>query len=147
MKERIAQFFDNYAARFNAVLKGAEPDVAATCACFAGCFVSSGPAGVQCGNNDERFRESIPQRFAFYKSIGMESMNIGSRVITQLDDMHAMVKIHWQSRYVKQEGNRVEIGFDNHYFVQVRNENVKIFAYTTGDEQQALAEKGLEPYR
>lgn len=147
MNELIAPFFDNYALRFNEVLHGSEPDVAATADNFADCFVEASPAGIQCGKNDERFKESIPKGFAFYKSIGMISMKIGSRIITPLDEYHAMVKIHWQSLYVKKEGNRLEIGFDTHYFVQVKNGTVKIFAYVTGDEQKVLEEKGLAPYR
>ncbi len=52
-------------------------------------------------------------------------MKIGSKAITELDEYHAMVKIHWQSLYQKKEGNREEIGFDVHYFVQVMNGAVK----------------------
>lgn len=147
MKELISRFFDDYASRFNKALKGKDPDVTGTTGSFASCFVEASPAGIICSKNDERFKEAIPKGYAFYQSIGTVSMKIGSKAITELDEFHAMVKIHWQSLYEKKEGNREEIGFDVHYFVQVMNEKVKIFAYITGDEQKLLQEKGLAPYR
>ncbi|WP_118950495.1 hypothetical protein [Taibaiella helva] len=147
MKELIHQFFDDYARRFNEALASDAPDVEGTAACFAPCFVEAGPKGVQCGRNNAQFREMIPRGYAFYRSIGTLSMKIGSRIITPLDEQHAMVKIHWQSLYRKKEGNRVEIGFDVHYFVQVMGDTVSIFAYVTGDEQKLLQEKGLIPYQ
>ena len=146
MKEVISQFFDDYAKRFNEALSGAEPDIANTVAGFAPCFVEASPVGIICSKNDERFKDAIPRGYDFYKSIGTKSMKICSQVITVLDDLHAMVKIHWQSLYVKQAGNREEIGFDVHYFVQVKEDKVKIFAYITGDEQKLLDERGLVPY-
>jgi hypothetical protein len=147
MKEVISQFFDDYAKRFNEALSGAEPDVENTIASFAPCFVEASPVGIICSKNDERFKDAIPRGYDFYKSIGTQSMKICSQVITVLDDLHAMVKIHWQSLYVKQTGNKEEIGFDVHYFVQVKDEQVKIFAYITGDEKKLLDERGLVPYK
>jgi len=147
MNDIISRFFDDYAARFNKALSGQDPDIADTVAAFAACFVEASPAGIICSKNDERFRDAVPKGYAFYKSIGTQSMKICSKVITPLDAMHAMVKIHWQALYVKKAGNRAEVGFDIHYFVQVKDGAAKIFAYITGDEQQLLKAHGLEPYR
>lgn len=147
MTELIAAFFDDYARRFNQALNGDMPDVDKTVAAFASCFVEASPVAVICNKNDERFKDAIPKGYDFYRSIGTQSMKICSRVITVLDSMHAMVKIHWQALYVKQAGNREEIGFDIHYFVQVKDGAVKIFAYITGDEQQLLKDRGLVPYK
>lgn len=147
MKELIHQFFDDYVRRFNDTLNTDTPDIEGIAAGFASCFVQATPAGVLCGSNDAQFREVLPRGYAFYRSIGTVSMKIGSRVITPIDDYHAMVKIHWQSLYRKQDDSRIEIGFDVHYFVQVLRGTVKIFAYVTGDEQKVFREKGLTPYR
>lgn len=147
MKELISRFFDNYAARFNSALQDEAPDIEATVNSFGPCFVEASPAGIICSKNDERFKDAIPKGYQFYKSIGTVSMKIGSKTITELDEYHAMVKIHWQSLYQKKEGNREEIGFDVYYFVQVMDQRPKIFAYVTGDEQKLLQEKGLVPYR
>ncbi|WP_118976361.1 hypothetical protein [Taibaiella koreensis] len=146
MKALIHQFFDDYTRRFNDALNTETPDIEGMAACFASCFVEAGLAGIHCSRNNTQLRDMLPKGFAFYRSIGAVSMKIGSRVITPLDKCHAMVRIHWQSLYRKQEGNRLEIGFDAHYFVQVIDGTVKIFACVTGDEQKQLQEKGLTPY-
>lgn len=146
MKELINRFFDEYAARFNKALKGEAPDVEGTVNSFAPCFVEASPAGIICSKNDDRFKDAIPKGYEYYRSIGTVSMKIGSKAITELDEYHAMVKVHWQTLYQKKEGNREEIGFDVHYFVQVMHDAVKIFSYITGDEQKLLQEKGLVPY-
>lgn len=147
MKELIHQFFDDYVRRFNDALHTDTPDIEGIAASFASCFVQATPAGVLCSSNDAHFREVLPRGYAFYRSIGTVSMKIGSRIITPIDEHHAMVKIHWQSLYRKQDDSRIEIGFDVHYFVQVLDNAVKIFAYVTGDEQKVFEEKGLKPYR
>lgn len=147
MKELISQFFDDYARRFNEALNGAEVDVDAVAGSFASSFLEASPVGINCGKNDNTFKEVIPKGYAYYRSIGTASMKIGSKVITILDEFHAMVKIHWQALYIKKEGNKEEVGFDVYYFVQVMENKPKIFAYITGDEQKLLKEKGLEPYK
>ena len=143
MLKQIDAFFDDYARRFNDVLAGNEADVDGTLNSFASCFVESSPSGVTCGNNDEQFRAAIPQGYAFYKSIGTQAMNIVSKDISGIDEMHALVKIRWNSEYRKQDGSNVAIAFDVFYFVRVDSGVPKIFAYITGDEQKALRENGL----
>jgi hypothetical protein len=108
---------------------------------FEQCFVESSPAGVTCGKNDEQFIEKVRSGFDFYKSIGSKSMTIVSKDITLLDDLHAMAKIYWRYSYVKDEREGT-IDFTNYYFVTTRDQ-VKIFGYIAGDEQKALADKGL----
>ena len=147
MKEIVATFFDDYAKRFNEALQGSKPDVEKTVASFASCFVESNPNNIICNKNDETFKAAIPQGFDYYRSVGLQNMKICSKAITIIDDYHAMVKIHWQSLYVKQAGNKEEIGFDVHYFVQVKDNAVRIFAYVTGDEKKLLEERGLVPYK
>lgn len=142
-QDKIDAFFDAYARRFNEALTGKEPDIEATVNSFAGCFIEASPLGVNCGKNDESFREAIPKGNAFYKSIGTESMNIESKQVTELDDYHFMVKVRWNSAYRKQDGSPEIIDFDVYYFLQYREEQLKIFAYITGDEQKVLKERGL----
>jgi hypothetical protein len=147
MKDCIAPFFDDYARRFNEALQGALPDIGKTVAGFAECFLESNPSKVICTKNDETFKHSISPGFDYYRSIGLQQMKICSKAITLLDDFHAMVKIHWQSLYIKKEGNKMELGFDIHYLVRVINDEVKIFAYISGDEQKFITQHGLEPYK
>jgi hypothetical protein len=147
MKESVAQFFDDYARRFNEALKGSAPDVEKTIACFADFYIESNPNKITCTKNDETFKAVIPQGFNYYRSVGLQSMKICSKAITVLDDYHALVKIHWQSLYIKKEGNKMELGFDTFYMIRFVNNEVKIFSYVSGDEQQFMEANGLVPYQ
>lgn len=142
-KQQLDDFFNEYASRFNHSLKGGSPDVEGTMASFAGCFVEASPSGVICGQNDQQFRNAIPQGHAFYKNIGITSMDILSKEITLLDNFHSMNKILWRSAYTKQNGTQGGIEFEVVYFVQSRENSHRIFAYITGDEHAALKEHGL----
>lgn len=139
MKDKIQAFFAAYEKRFNDAITGQAADVEGTADAFADYFVESSPAGVIGGKNDEQFRERIPQGFEFYKKIGTESMKIGQLDITEIDEFHAMVKVHWISAY---KGDR-KIEFDVFYFLTLLHDTVKVFAYVTGDEQKLLKEYGL----
>lgn len=143
LPEAVENFFDAYAKRFNSSLHGADVDVEGTVDSFANCFVEASPVGITCGKNDNEFRNNIPKGYDFYRNIGTRSMTISKKEITILNDLHAMVKIHWDSEYQKKDGNKVLIDFDVFYFVQRTEKGIKIFAYITGDEQKVLKEHGL----
>jgi hypothetical protein len=49
-----------------------------------------------------------------------------------------MAKIHWKSLFVTNEKRSGEIDFDVIYLLQLKGEDVKIFASITGDEREAL---------
>jgi hypothetical protein len=136
-------FFDRYRDDFNASLHLEDPDMGQFADKFADWFIGANPKGVNCGKNDETFREAMRQGYAFYRSIGITSMEIISREITLLDDFHTMVSIHWQSNYMKKDGAAGNIFFKNIYFMQAQQNQLRIFAYITGDEQAALKEAGL----
>ncbi len=140
-QQQLEQFFAAYEQRFNDVLNGQPADVDATAGAFADYFVESSPAGVMGGKNDEKFRGQIPKGNEFYKSIGTQSMKIGTLDITQLDEFHAIARVHWLSDY---KGNK-HIEFDVFYIVNQVGDEPKIFAYITGDEQKVLQENGLAP--
>ncbi len=142
----IEEFFAGYAARFNRSLRDPpEVDIDGVVDSFASFFVGASPAGVSGGKNDEQFRAMFPQGFDFYRSIGTKLMKIAAMDITPLDEYHAMVKVHWDSHYVKKDSKEVQIKFDVFYFLQLLDEKPKIFAYVTGDEQKAFQERGLIP--
>jgi hypothetical protein len=56
-----------------------------------------------------------------------------------------MVKVHWDSLYVKKNGEGVQIEFTVIYLVQTIGGSPKIFGDITGDEQKVLKEHGLMP--
>ncbi len=141
--KEIENFFNRYESRFNRALKGEVPDIDGTASSFADSFIEASPKGVNCAGNDEQFRIAIPQGYAFYKNIGITSMDIISKEINILDNYHTMAKIHWQCNFFKKDNAKGHIEFDVIYFLQTIESECKIFAYITGDEQRALKENGL----
>ena len=142
MEKNIYNFFAAYEKRFNDALKG-ETDVEAMANAFAPYFVEASPAGIHGGSNDPEFRKRIPQGMEFYCQIGTHSMEIVAQDVTPLDDMHYMVKIHWKATYKNKDNTDLAIEFDVIYFLQYREDELKIFAYITGDEDKVMREHGL----
>src|SRR5688572_33356023 len=116
VNESIKSFFSAYEARFNGALEGKE-DTDGIVHSFASCFLEASPAGINCGKNNESFREAIPKGNAYYRNIGTKSMKISSLDITKLDDLHYMVRVHWDSLYEKKNKEQVAISFDVIYFL------------------------------
>jgi hypothetical protein len=85
----------------------------------------------------------IPQGWEFYRQIGVQSMNIQSKDVIMLDEMHAMVRVLWNCAFIRKDNTKGDISFEVIYMVQLRKEGPKIFAYVTGDEHKALSEEGL----
>lgn len=148
--ERVAKIeavFDAYAQRFKDGIAGNVPDVEGTVGAFAESFIESSPLGVIAKENNEKFKEIVPQGYAYYMSIGSSGMEIRSKVITFLDELHSMAQISWKADYIKKDGEKVSIEFDVFYIITEKDGDPKIFAYITGDEQKALDDKGLVPYK
>jgi len=146
MKNRTQQldhFFDLYEERFNKALRDYQVDVEGTANAFAESFIEASPVGVVSGKNDQQFREMIPQGYRFYRNIGTESIDIVSKDIIILDDFHSMVKVFWDCKYTKKDLSKGHVEFNVKYFVQTMNNEHKIFAYITGNEQKVLEEEGL----
>jgi len=143
IKTEIDHFLNAYANRFNKALKIGISDVEGTADSFAEHFIEANPNGVTCGKNDDNFRLAIPKGYAFYKSIGITSMNILSKEITLLNNHHTMAKVHWQSAFTRKDNSQGEITFEVIYFIQSIKGEHKIFGYITGDEQKGLKEAGL----
>ena len=142
-EQQLDEFFNHYRDVFNAAVPTDSPDLRSTASLFANCFVAANPAGIHCGQNDKAFLDAMQSGYAFYKRIGIKSMDIVTKTITLLDDMHGMVKIRWRSNYLDRHAQPGIIEFDNIYFTQTKDEEHKVFAYITGDEQAALKQAGL----
>ncbi len=146
LHRQLERFFAEYEARFNRVLgENPEEDIEATAASFADSIIAANPNGVYCGQNNEQFRAALAQGNAFYRSIGTKSMRITGLETTPLDSFHAMTKVRWDSRYVKRDGQNLQIEFEVIYLIQILDGIPKIFGYITGDESKVLQEHGLMP--
>ena len=142
-QHEIDNFFSRYETRINDALEGNEPEIEETVRSFTESFIESSTSGVIVGNNDESFRKAIAEGWAYYRSIGITSMEILSTQITILDTLHAIVKVHWRSSFTRKNNTDGDINFDVFYLLQKRDDVIRIFAYITGDEQQALKDEGL----
>ena len=142
-QETLERFFKSYEEGFNRALTDNAPDIMASAAAFADCFVAASPAGVQCGKNDAQFLAAIPQGYEFYRSIGITSMSIVSLKTTFIDSLHAMVTVTWRSDYINRSGVEGSIIFDVTYILQMIGGSFRIFAWITGDEQAELKAHGL----
>jgi hypothetical protein len=85
----------------------------------------------------------VPRGFAHYRRMGTQLMDIRHLDVTVLDPVHAMAKVRWHSEYRRKDGGEVSIDFDVIYLLRVKDGPPKIFAYISGDEQQALREHGV----
>ena len=115
-KQQIDFFFDQYRDRFNKALEEDISDIELTAELFSDCFIGVNPLGVNCGKNDEQFRDAMREGYAFYKNIGITSMEIISREITFLDDFHTMIKVRWKSNFIKKDGSKGGIEFEKYLF-------------------------------
>ena len=140
-KKNIEEFFSAYEAHFNKALTNDQTIADEVGQFFEDCFIESRPEGVVCEKNDDQFIQKIKSAFECDKGIGSKSMTIIAKDITLIDDVHALAKIYWRYSYSKDEREGT-IDFTNFYFLSTRDQ-VKIFGYIVGDEQKALAEKGL----
>lgn len=140
---RVQAFFADYADRFNRSLSGEMVDAKEVAESFAPHFVGASPAGVHGAKNGLLFRWMIPRGFAHYRKIGTTQMRITDVAVDAFDPSHALAKVHWDARYRKKDGESDRIEFDVTYLLHFENEEPKIFAYVTGDEQKILTEHGL----
>lgn len=140
---QIEHFFDAYAARAQQALDGHDPDIEQVTAAFADCFVESGPVGVSCGKNDAQFREAIPKGYAYYRQAGITAMDIRAQHVELLDELHAMNRVQWNSAFRRKDGTAGSINFEVIYLLRLEQNDWKIFAYITGDEEQAMRDNGL----
>lgn len=141
VNDQIEQFFEAYEKRFAEGLAGNQV-AEETATAFADFFVEASPNGVIGGKNDQEFRDRVPEGYNFYRTIGITQMQIRQLDITELNELHHMVEVYWESFYEK-DGKADSIEFSVIYLLQHRNGTLKVFAYITGDEQAVLKERGL----
>ena len=144
LQTKARALFEAYGARSDAALQNPpREDIDGIVASFAPFFVESSPKGVIGGANDDKFRAALAPGFAHYRDVGGKHMTITNLVITELDDLHAIVHVDWDFIYRNKAGVDGHVAFRNLYFVTIASGDAKIFAYITPDEEQAMREHGL----
>lgn len=142
-KQQVDDFFNQYRDIFNNAISVDAHDIEQTAGLYSDCFIGANPLGVQCGRNDKELRDFLLKGYIFYKKIGTTSMDIVSKEIVILDEFHTMTKVLWKSNFIKPDNSKASIEFENIYFTQTKENQHKIFAWITGNEQAALKEHGL----
>lgn len=142
-KQQIDDFFNQYRDIFNNAIRVDAHDIEQTAGLYSDCFIGANPLGVQCGKNNKGLRDFLLKGYDFYKKIGTTSMDIVSKEITILDEFHAMTKVRWKSNFIKPDNSKVSIEFENIYFTQTKDNQHKVFAWITGNEQTVLKEYEL----
>jgi hypothetical protein len=143
--KRIEQFFNNYAAQVNAGIDDSpEQDKQAAAAVFADCFIGASPQGVFCEQNGEKLLEHMTTTWEYYRSIGTRGMHLVSVDYRPLDALHGIAEVNWRADYIKKDGSALELEFRVIYLLQeLPGSEPKVFAFITGDEQQAYRDHGL----
>jgi hypothetical protein len=145
LEPSVRSFFEAYARRMNDALDDPpKVNVGKAREAFADYFVGTDPRSVRGARNGLLFRLMLPRGYRRYRKIGTKRMELRRVEVTQLDDYHAMAQTRWRSLYVKKDGERVEIEFDNIYLLHIPDGGrPKIFAWITGDEEQVLKDHGV----
>lgn len=144
MPQSVEQFFAGYVVAFNRSLQG-EVDIAGIRAHFSPCFVAAGPGGVNCGQNDESFSDTLRQGYAFYASIGTKAMAVRGIATTPIDEGHQMARVEYRATYEKPGGETLDLDFAVTYLLAARDETYEIFAFVAGDEMALYRKHGLLP--
>lgn len=143
MRPDYEAFFASYVDAYNRSL-GDTVDTDGIRAHFADCFVGSGPAGANCGQNDDSFADALRQGYAFYKSIGTKRMSVRGLTVTEIEPSHALVRVDYHAEYEK-NGQPLGIDLDVSYLLQTVEGKTTIFAFIAGDEMGLYRDLGLVP--
>lgn len=136
----IRDFFADYAKRMNDGLANPRTiDSKAMRDAFADHFLGADPNGVRTARNGLLFRLMLTRGIKYYRKIGTLAMDVTGIEVTELDAVHVMARVVWLACYKSGK----EIAFTNIYLLQDRDGVPKIFAWITGDEQQALMDAGV----
>jgi hypothetical protein len=142
-EKQVDQFFNHYRDVFNAALLVDRPEIQQTSALFSSCIIAADPSSVNCARNNKAFRTIMQNGYAFYRRIGITSIDIVAKTIVLLDDFHTMARIRWRAFFTRKNGTAGKIDFENIYFIQSKDTSHQVFGYITGDEQAALKAAGL----
>jgi len=142
MEQNVRRFFERYERLFNESLAGkaSMDDVAGL---YASEFIAASPAGVRAGKNDSQLKQVMSQGYASYRAMGTKEMRIRNITLSPIDDLHCVAHVAWSATYGRKTGVDVAIDFTVHYFVQMLDQEPKVFGWVSGDEQALLKEHGI----
>lgn len=142
MEANVRQFFQRYEALFNQALRG-RLEMEQVAALYASEFIAASPAGVTTSKNDDQLKLIMSEGYERYRQIGTKEMRIRNIRVSPIDEHHCLAQVSWTATYARHESPDVIIDFDVHYFLQLLNNEPKVFGWVSGDEQAVLKEHGI----
>lgn len=124
----VDRFFEAYVESCNGAL-GESPDFEAARVHFADCFLAVTSQGVRCGQNDERFLQTLREGYGYFRAVGARRLSLRKVESTPIDPGHVMAKAFFHTDYKDLSGARLSHDFDVTYLVDVTTETPRIFAF------------------
>lgn len=142
-KPDYRKFFDSYAATMIEALDD-DAGIETIQTAYAEEMIGAAPGGlVRATRNDEQLADQLRKNQDFYKSIGLQAMEVLDVEASAIDDLHDSVRVGFRATYRKPGGETISADFAVSYMLQKREEGPRIFAFVTGDEMALYRELGL----
>ncbi len=141
-KDDVKNFFMRYEQFFMQSLNG-EIDPDELSSLYAQEFIAASPLGVMAGKNDITFQKTLAQGYEQYRKMGTQRMRVRDVSVSQIDDIHCVAHVAWTAVYSVAEKPDIEIDFKVHYLMQELDNELHVFGWVSGNEQDLLKEYGV----
>ena len=124
----IELFFMKYGNAVNNSLRDGLPGVDNISQAFADCYVEVNNQEIKCSVEQDKSIGQLGGGLNIYRRTGAQSLDIESIVITPLTENNALVKLQWKGHSYTKDETTFSFEFHTYYFVNCKNEEIKIFA-------------------
>ncbi len=141
-KDEVKNFFMRYEQFFMQSLNG-EIDSDELSSLYAQEFIVASPLGVMTGKNDIIFQKTLAQGYEQYRKMGTQRMRVRDVSISPIDDIHCVAHVAWTATYSAAKKPNIEIDFEVNYLMQELDNELQVFGWISGNEQDLLKEYGV----
>ncbi len=141
-KDEVKNFFRRYEQFFMQSLNG-EIDSDELSALYAQEFIAASPLGVMTGKNDSIFQKTLEQGYEQYRKMGTQRMCVRDVSVSPIDDIHCVARVAWTAAYSTSAKPNIEIDFEVNYLMQELDNELRVFGWISGNEQDLLKEYGV----
>jgi len=141
-KDEVRNFFMRYEQFFMQSLNG-EIDSKELSSLYAKEFIVASPLGVMAGKNDLTFQKNLAQGYEQYRRMGTQKMCVRDVSVLPIDELHCVARVAWTAAYSVAGKPDIEIDFEVCYLMQELNNELRMFGWISGNEQELLKEYGV----
>lgn len=141
-RDEVKNFFIRYEQFFMQSLNG-KIDTDEISSLYAQEFIAASPLGVMAGKNDIIFQKTLAQGYEQYRKMGTQRMCMRDVSISPIDEIHCVAHVAWTATYSVAERSNIEIDFEVHYLMQKLDNELHVFGWISGNEQDLLKEYGV----